>query len=246
MPEEHPYGTPPPSPYDEYADAWAERIRSGENLYHRYLEKPRMLERLPNLNGMAVLCLGCGSGEECFALSLLGTRRVVGIDVSAGLLDIAKRSYPQLEFTYMDMNSIAFHDEEFDFAYSSLAFHYLIDLRPMFKRLHRILKPMGRVLFSSHHPLWWASDGDYLRSRSMKVRLYDQLDVTVAHKPLSEIFSEIRESGFLLRNFIEPAPLPELQDIDPALYATLKRVPIFMILELEKREDFHPPARVRN
>ena len=50
--------------YNQHAAQWAERLRSGNNPAHRFLEKPAMYAKLPDLTGQRVLCIGCGSGEE--------------------------------------------------------------------------------------------------------------------------------------------------------------------------------------
>jgi len=52
--------------YNCHAVILAERMRSGKNLSHDFLEKPAMYKKLPNLKDKNVLCIGCGSGEECF------------------------------------------------------------------------------------------------------------------------------------------------------------------------------------
>ena len=48
---------------------------------------------------------------------------VTGVDISDGLITIAKESYPECDFKVMDMEKLEFTDESFDFAYSSLAIH---------------------------------------------------------------------------------------------------------------------------
>ena len=66
-------------------------MRSGKNIAHKFLEKPAMYKKLPDLKDKSILCIGCGTGEECEHLKSLGAKRVVGIDISKGLIDFAKK-----------------------------------------------------------------------------------------------------------------------------------------------------------
>ena len=49
---------------------------------------------LPDLNEKTVISLGCGSGEDCTYLKSQGVKKVVGVDISEKLIQIAKDSYP--------------------------------------------------------------------------------------------------------------------------------------------------------
>ena len=84
-----------------------------------------MYEKLPYLKGKSVLCVGSGTGEECEHIASSDAKRVIGIDISEGLIRCAKKSYPHLEFHAMDMEKLDFPAGCFDFVYSSLAMHYL-------------------------------------------------------------------------------------------------------------------------
>jgi len=126
--------------YNNYAEKWANRMRSGNNIAHEYLEKPAMYGTLPNLTGLNILCVGCGTGEECQHLKSLGANRVVGVDISNGLIEYAKKSYPDLEFEVMDMEKLNFPDESFDLIYSSLVMHYVDSWEQTLKRSAKIIK----------------------------------------------------------------------------------------------------------
>ncbi|MBU1110766.1 hypothetical protein KKB83_04060 [Patescibacteria group bacterium] len=61
--------------YNQYVKKWAGKLRSGKNIAHEYLEKPAMYKKLPNLSGKSVLCVGCGTGEECDYLLKQGAKK---------------------------------------------------------------------------------------------------------------------------------------------------------------------------
>lgn len=149
--------------YNEYAKRWAKHIRSGNNLAHRFLEKPAMTRMLPDLTGKRVLVLGCGSGEEVDLLLAKGCLPgdLIAIDLAEDLIKQARVLHTDIDFRVADINQLssAIKEEEFgfDFIYSSLTFHYL----PSWKTLLDDLLVMGNseceLLFSTHHPVKWGS-----------------------------------------------------------------------------------------
>jgi len=245
--------------YSEFAQQWAQKVRTGENITHIYLEKPAMYAALPDVRGKAVLCVGSGTGEECRQIVSRGASRVVGIDNAEGLIDIARQSYPDSEFQVMDMEALDFPAESFDIIYSSLALHYVHDWVPMLRRMHAVLKPGGEMLFSIHHPLRSAMEqkregdsfsytlgfsrtgndkgeafGDYLTSREIEDTLFNQLKVTYYHKPLSVILKNITDAGFAVQACIEPKPLEEAKAKKKNFYTVHQKIPLVMILKLKK------------
>lgn len=244
--------------YDNYAVEWAKLMRSGENIAHTYLEKPAMYKKLPNLKGKSVLCIGSGTGEECEYLKSLGAKRVVGIDISKGLVKVARDSYPNLEFYVMDMEKLKFPSNTFDFVYSSLVMHYVKDWTKSLKNINAVLEKGGSYLLSTHHPLKWGAEirrnkndmsalmgytkkansvtiaGDYFNTRKINDIWFDNFRVSYYHKPLQEIVSEVLNSGFLISDFIEPKPLLSVKKKRRSFWDIHSKIPLFLILELKK------------
>jgi ubiquinone/menaquinone biosynthesis C-methylase UbiE len=121
--------------------------------------------------GMAILDLGVGGGRTTPYLSGIASR-YVGVDYSEGMIDACRRKFPHLEFEVADASDLSrFADASFD----SVVFSYngLDCLVPYEKRekclreCHRVLKPGGFYIFSSHNPrglfLDWRWDRDRLR-----------------------------------------------------------------------------------
>lgn len=143
--------------YNVHAAEYTQHVRDpNESVYHSLYEKPAMYSLLPDLKGKSVLSIGCGSGEDCHYLAGCGVSKVAGIDISTNLVDIARQSYPECQFDVMDMESLAFDDDSFDFVYSSLAIHYLEDWTKAFCEVYRVLKPGSLFLFSCGHPVYSA------------------------------------------------------------------------------------------
>ena len=244
--------------YSNYAEQWATRMRSGENTAHEYLEKPAMYKRLPDLNGKSVLAIGCGTGEECAHLKSLGTSKVVSIDVSEGLIEYARKSYPDIEFHVMDMEQIKL-DEKFDFVYSSLVMHYVESWEKTLNSISAVMKNGTTFLFSTHHPATWGAQrtrtedertsllgykkqnqecevvGDYLNTRKINDVWFGNFDVSYYHRSLESIMSDIFKSDFEIIDFAEPKAIPAVKEKDKVFYEIHDKIPLFMIFALRKK-----------
>lgn len=251
--------------YNENAKNYHRHVSDpNDSTFHAYYEKPAIRAELPNVSDLEVISIGCGSGVDARWLADNGAKRVVGIDISKGLLDIAKTNNPDLEFHEMDMEKLDFPDSSFDLAYSSLAIHYVDDWTVPLKETYRILRPNGKYVFSCGHPLdsgvsYEIIDGfkyallgrkvdqstkertvygDYLAADSngiMPVKgMFSDSEITVFHRPVSKMVEEILASGFTIEKLVEPKPTLELKDVDPGIYEQLRRIPSFMIWVLGK------------
>lgn len=246
--------------YNKYTIKCAEKMRSGKNIKHKFLEKPAMYKKIPNLKGKAVLCIGCGTGEECEHIKSLGAKRVVGIDISKERINFLKKINPNLEFYTMDMEKLYFSENSFDFIYSSLVLHYAKDWTKILNKVYKILKKDGIFLFSTHHPVKWGAKinkskdrnsflmgykkyksgkskvfGDYLTTRKINdILSSDGFKVSYYHRSISEIIRDIIKSGFIITDFIEPKPLKSVIKNRPDFYEIYSKIPLYMIFELRK------------
>ena len=92
-------------------------------------EIPTLFSMLPDLKNKRILDLGCGFGEYCKRFIECGAKRVVGIDISEKMLEVARNenSDPNIIYINMLMEKIVGLNERFDIVVSSLAFHYVED-----------------------------------------------------------------------------------------------------------------------
>lgn len=247
--------------YDSYADELARLLRSGAQKPHAFIEKPAMTSLLPDIKGKSVLCIGCGTGEECGELLARGAV-VDGFDISKESVKLAQEAFPEAHLQVLDMEDLsAYRDEQFDFIYSSLALHYTEHLSQVLGQLRRILKNNGRVQFSVAHPLKWAAEvkrdsedenkkaflmgydtyqtpahvyGDYLNVTKVTQKPQNYPEITYWNRPISSYLRIIQEEEFRLVDFIEPAPTPETKRIDPEYWAIHSKIPQFMIFVIQK------------
>lgn len=121
-------------------------------------EWPSLRAVLPDLAGRRVVDLGCGFGWFCRWAAGAGAASVLGIDVSDNMLARAGADTRIASVSYRkaDLEQLELGIDEFDVAYSSLTFHYLVDLARLFSTVHRGLVPGGAFVFSVEHPIFTA------------------------------------------------------------------------------------------
>lgn len=133
-----------PTPYDRIAEDWHASRRTFTA--RKYVDM--ILDRLEP--GASVLDLGCGTGEPV-ALYLAGRGlRVVCVDESAAMLEIARRVVPEAEFVRADMCALEL-DEQFAAAvvWDSLFHVERAQHLSVFRTLSRLLSPGGLLLLSA-------------------------------------------------------------------------------------------------
>jgi ubiquinone/menaquinone biosynthesis C-methylase UbiE len=251
--------------YNKNALRWSSLKNSTNRFAHTYIEKPAMYSQLPkDLNGLKVLCVGCGSGEECEYLASHGAI-VTGLDISEELIKIATYTYPNIKFDIGDQEGLNFDDGSFDIVFSSLVIHYSDNWSKVLEEAKRVLSFKGKYVFSCHHPIRWGAKvskdgksekflmgyskdissqetgnnyseviGDYLTERAIDYKLIGTIDIKYYHKPISEIINIIQDSGFQSFKFLEPKPVLECQSKYPQLYDIHSKIPMFMVFGLIK------------
>jgi SAM-dependent methyltransferase len=132
-----------------------------------------------SLGTVAELC--CGRGE---AARLLSSRmnRCVGVDVAAGLLEIARKDLPGERFFFVqgDATTLPLGDGVVDNVVMLGGIHHVPDRAKLFGEIHRILKPGGCFYFREPVDdfwLWrairrlvyrWSSALDHLTERPLR------------------------------------------------------------------------------
>ena len=103
--------------------------------------------------GDAVLDVGCGTGLVTHRLAAGVGRKgsVVGIDLSARMLDLARQNaLPNTTFMAMAAEQMVFRDRSFDLITYGQSLPYLVDPLASLGESARLLRPGGRVALSLH------------------------------------------------------------------------------------------------
>ena len=150
--------------YDQYSKNWIAKKKSKIHWAHDYLEKPAMFGELPDLNRKVILCLGCGSGEECEYLLTLNPSKIIAVDSSQKLIDWGKTQYEhetKIEFVCSKLEDLKLENQTIDFVFSSLTMHYIQGWTELLSKIKRWIKPNNelsyQIIFSCHHPIKWGA-----------------------------------------------------------------------------------------
>jgi SAM-dependent methyltransferase len=102
--------------------------------------------------GERILDAGCGTGRNLARLDA-SRARAVGVDLSTGMLRVARRAVPGAPALCADIQrALPFADESFDAVLCALIGEHLADLDGTFREARRVLRPGGRYLFTVYHP----------------------------------------------------------------------------------------------
>ena len=228
------------------------KIRENEVNANNLFEIPALFSMMPNLKDKIILDLGCGFGEHCKRFVESGAKKVIGIDISEKMLEIAKQENADSKITYinMPMENIWQLNEKFDVVVSSLAFHYVEDFSGVVKNIYDMLNENGVFLFSQENPLCTCfSGGNRWTKDENGNKLYINLsnygiegeresswfvdNVKKYHRTFSSIINTLIETGFTIEKMIEPLPTEDLLKKYPE-YKDLFHKPDFLLVKVRK------------
>ena len=123
------------------------RWRHRNSTYHRLLEQITRFQVTPDAS---VLEIGSGGGD---LLAALRPGRGVGVDVSSGMVDEARRRHPHLRFEVAAGEELDL-GETFDYIVLSDLLPYVHDLLALFQRVAAHSHSGTRVIISSYSRVW--------------------------------------------------------------------------------------------
>lgn len=223
-----------PSVWEDKAEAYARH--AADSAYNALYERPAMLELIGPVAGLEVLDAGCGPGLYAEELVRRGAR-VTGVDASPEMVELA-RARVGAHATFR-VHDLAEHmawaaDGSFDLAVMALVIHHLDDRVALLREVHRVLRPGGYLVLSTHHPMadWLRLGGSYFDVAPVEEVWREDWEVRFWRLPLSETSAEIAAAGFVIERVVEPRPSEELERRFPDAYAKLAERPAFILFRL--------------
>jgi SAM-dependent methyltransferase len=153
-----------------------------------------------------VLDIGCGNG---WATRLMAEQaphgRVVGIDISDEMVDLARESsgsFPNVEFREASAEKLSFAEDEFTHAFSMESLYYYGDIPRALQEIQRVLKSGGK----------FACVVDLYKENFPSQQWIAQLKVPVQLLSIPEYRSLFEAAGYVNvrdQRVYDPTPVPE-------------------------------------
>ena len=202
--------------YDSVAEEYARR--TFDELQYKPLDRQLLDQLAASVEEGGLICdLGCGPGQIARYLHECGAR-VMGVDLSAQMIELARHLNPGLEFKQGNMLALDVEDE----AWAGIAAFYSIIHIPreevvnVLLELKRVLRPGGRLLLAFHIGTevvhmeeWW--------------ELPVSADFVYFQPP--EMQAYLQAAGFLIEDLIERPPYPDVEHQSHRAYI-LARKPV--------------------
>lgn len=163
-----------------------------------------MIEKV-GIKNKNILDFGCGDGIYCFKLSSRGAKKIIGIDLSKSMIDLAnnrlrKYSHNNIEFLLADGNNLPFDDEIFDLVLANYVLVHFKDLQKPLNEIYRVLKPGGSLIATINNAEF---TNKTLKDSPVPLKLGNTLNVVVNDylKTDDETQIALKKSGFLIKKY---------------------------------------------
>jgi SAM-dependent methyltransferase len=132
------------------AEVWGPRwgARADDWAANEDLQVPTYAEAIRRVGleaGQRVLDVGCGSGVFLRLVADRGAR-VVGLDASQALIELARTRVPETDLRVGEMESLPYEDDSFDLVAGFNSFFFAADLVAALREAGRVAKPGAPVV----------------------------------------------------------------------------------------------------
>ncbi|KAL6248597.1 hypothetical protein RBB50_004852 [Rhinocladiella similis] len=217
----------------------------------------RMSTFVPDVKGLNILDLGCGSGWFCRWATDHGAESVLGLDLSEKMLDKARsltgETSTGIEYRRADLDDLELpegHTGKYDLVFSALALHYVVNLATLMALVHRVLKPGGLVVLNVEHPIYTAPQNPHVVTDSDSGEKYWSFNsyhnegervidwlapgVRKQHRTMTGYIDCFLKAGFDITGFIEW--LPTTEEISAGRVSEVDQIrPLFLMMRLKRR-----------
>lgn len=155
-----------------------------------------------------VVDLGCGTGYFCQHLhQQFPQATIIGIDLAEGMLAVAQQKNPAMNtWLCSDAEHLPLASNSVDVIFSSLALQWCHNLHELFSELNRVLKPSGKVVFSTLGP-------DTLHEMKAAWQEVDDYVHVNRFKSESSLRNSLVENNFSIERFDKHLPVVEFEKL---------------------------------
>jgi len=193
--------------------------------YNPYGPGDNELGIIGDVQGLEILEVGCGGGQNAIVLAKRGAKSVTGIDQSENQLEFARQLAEsqgvQATFVKSDMEDMSvIADSSFDLVVSAHAMNYASNINRVFNECSRVLRPHGRIVTCMNHPTWIVlgealqeddftkivnyfdeikQKWDWTKDKGVKIATFES-----SEWQLNQIINGLISAGFCIESLAEP------------------------------------------
>ncbi len=223
----------PEAAYDLWADDYDSQP---DNMMLAWDEKivTELLEKIP-LKDKIIADIGCGTGRHWEKIISRKPKKLIGFDVSEGMLKILQQKFPQAVTYHLINDQLEeLENSSCDLVFSTLTIAHIENAEKALHEWNRILKAGGGMIITDYHPTALANGGK---------RTFNHNGKTIAVKNYIHSIEQIRsiakqlqltELRLLEKSIDESAkPFYEKQN-SLSVYEAWKGTPIIYGIQLKK------------
>jgi len=129
--------------YDTYQEQNDPKVKA---LYRNFFQKIFTYFKKRGTKKLRILDIGCGTGYlEQYLMP--EHHKIIGIDVSKKLLEIAKKKFPTVEYKLQDAYSL--RDGSYDLIVENSVLHHIKDYKKILAKMVHLLKPHGCIFLGA-------------------------------------------------------------------------------------------------
>ena len=250
--------------WDANAQAWAQQIRQGEDVYRERFLEPAFMTFAEKMSGLEVLDAGCGEGTSSRIMAR-AQAKVSAVDLSSEMIAnaVAAENMEPLGIDYYQSSaaSLPFPNDRFDLVTSWMALSDMSCYAEAMKEFARVIKPGGRLVFCIRHPCYFTSrvavvrrsktddpfllTSHYFRGTSWvdnwsfaggSSEASDQTSFNNIRFPytLSDCVNGVLAAGLSLQQISEPRPSEELCKALPRLWFWRNHAALYLFVSAVK------------
>ncbi|HLK28514.1 MAG TPA: methyltransferase domain-containing protein [Puia sp.] len=186
---------------EEAYDIWASSYDSQPDNLMLAMDEQLFSGFIKNISikGKTITDIGCGTGRHWKKLLMQEPEKLIGYDVSEGMLAGLKNKFPEAE-TYKLSNTrlIGSKNNSCDIILSTLTIAHIENIEEAFAEWNRVLRPDGEMIITDYHPELLSKGGN----RTFK---HNKQLIAVKNNiyPVAEIKKMASQFGWKQISFVE-------------------------------------------
>ena len=222
-------------PAEEAYQQWAPEYVSAPNPLF-CLEERHLAPLLQSTIRCDVVDLGCGTGRWLTRISELQPRSLIGVDISAAMLERAAEALgPRARLVQADCLSTRLVATSADWILASFLLSYVVDLNALAREIARIARPGALVFLSDVHP----ATNEYGWKRTFRCGR-EVIEIQTYPYRIRDLHAAMQAAGFEMQSFSEYCFEDEekvvfLQAGRPDLCEAVEGLPVLMLAGYRRR-----------